>query len=222
MTKVPEAFMEKVLHCQKDCPLWSCEPGRYPKFGYGNPESDLMAVLENPGSPDRDDANIELEKNIKNVTVEHMRQGANRGIMNWLEYRGLPSSLFNVGNQSLLEAFYITQAFRCPGPKRKPTDGAKEQARRTCLPYLVEGIGYVRPRAIVCIGRAALSSVYEALHGTKSPRLKVKELFLSGWEGNWRDIRILAIVHPDGFWKAPSIPKEEYVKHVRRYLQRPC
>ena len=220
LPKKLDVFVEEVLHCPKrQCPFWQDSPGRYPKFSYGNPRSRVLAVFQNPGSPEKSihgEANQELSRNIKTVSAAEMRRWSNAGITNWLyKLHGLPESLFNLNGKTFLDSYYITQAYRCPDPLQT-TSSMVRQAQSHCSDHLAREFAIKRPRTVMAFGINALQAVANVVNPSFRAR-NLKDLFLSKTLFDWNGIRVAPLVHPDGFWKNPSIPKDKYLSTVRWY-----
>ena len=89
------------------------------------------------------------------------------------------------------------------------------------MDYLIEEISIVKPKAVLAFGTDSLRSVRDTL----SPVTPIKEisgikkLFLSKKVFEWNGVRVCPIVHPDGIWRNPAIPQEEYVNTIRWYIR---
>lgn len=213
-------FAEKVLHCAKiECPFWQDRYGAYPKFSYGNTRSNVMIVFQNPGQP----VGKESSKTIQDVTIREMRNWAGEGVVNWLiGSRNLPTTLFNLKNEDFLRSYYITQSYRCPDPLDKAfADKTREKARQECLDYFREEARLARPTVVLAVGKDALRSVRDVL--SPSTRIReiygIKNLFLSKKVFEWNGVRVYPIPHPDGIWRNPAIPQDEYINTVRWYIR---
>ena len=209
-----DQFSEKVLHCEKTrCPFHQSRPGAYPKFSYGNARSDVMAVFQNPGQPTYQ----EQRRTIETVTVAEMRQWANSGASSWLSTYIDDPSLLEYGKQSFLDSYYMTQAYRCPDPLDAVTAKERKEAMRHCSDHLRQEILIVRPKVILCFGREALDSVRAIL--LPSGRIAgLKTLFSAKTIFEWRGTRVFPLVHPNGYWKNPSMSKAEYLSILRWYI----
>ncbi len=208
-----DEFVKGVLHCKRSqCPFRQCRPGAYPKFSYGNPQAEVMAVFQNPGQP----IGQELRRTIETVTPSEMRRWANSGVSGWLKENLGGTSILEYGARPFLASYYITQAYRCPDPIDKRRAKRSEEARRHCSDYLEQEIQIVKPKVILCFGARALSSVREIL----SPRCRaegIKSLFREKMVFEWSGIRVFPLVHPSACRRDPSM-KEQYVRTLRWYV----
>lgn len=166
---------------------------------------------------------MNYEKGIDNITVNEMRKWAGEGVQRWLFGLGrVPHTLFNLGGHNFLELYYLTQAYRCPDPEGETfANRERGRARRECLHHLREEISIVRPRVVLAFGTDALRSVRDVL----SPETPIKEisklkaLFESKTIFEWNNVRVFPMVHPNGYWKSPSISTRKYHDIVRWYIE---
>jgi uracil-DNA glycosylase len=90
-----------------------------------------------------------------------------------------------------LRGVFISAAIRCAPPANKPT----RRQRDNCLPYLVDELRIMRPRAIIALGSIAWEATVEALRGggveLPSPRPK----FAHGAERGFGDVTLLGCYH---------------------------
>ena len=209
-----DQFAEKVLHCGKtQCPFHQTRPGAYPKFSYGNARAEVMAVFQNPGQPTYQ----EQRRTIENVTVTEMRRWANSGVSAWLGTYIDNPSILEYGKRPFLDSYYMTQAYRCPDPLDAATAKKRKEAMRHCSDHLRQEILIVRPKAILCFGREALESVKVIL----SPSSKIaglKTLFSTKTIFEWCGTSVFPLVHPNGYWRSPSMSKAEYLSILRWYI----
>jgi uracil-DNA glycosylase family 4 len=224
-----EALFDKILHCQnKDCHFYNEKPGFYPRFAYGNPDSQIMIVFQNPGAPTKErlkDAFLNL-KNIKTVTLEDMRREAHEGVSNWLkgENKNFKGGLFELNGKGLLESFYITQSYKCPDPRKAKEISGKErkEVRMRCKEYLQQEIELTKPKVILAVGTESLFSIAEIFDKKSSIKEGIKALFQKEiyyrWEYKGHEILVFPIVHPDGIWRNPPIDKSQYQNTVKKYL----
>ena len=209
-----DQFVENVLRCAKtQCPFYQTRPGAYPKFSYGNARAEVMAVFQNPGQP----TGQERRKTIDTVTVEEMRRWANSGVSNWLSAYIDDLSVLEYGARSFLDSYYMTQAYRCPDPLDADMAKRRKEAMRHCSDHLRQEILIVEPKVILCFGREALDSVKAIL----SPNGKIaglKTLFSEKTIFEWDGTRVFPLVHPNGYWRSPSMKKAEYLSILRWYV----
>ena len=209
-----DRFAEKVLHCAKtQCPFHQTRPGGYPKFSYGNPRAKIMAVFQNPGQPTPQ----EKRKTIETITVGEMRRWANMGVSGWLsKYLDGPSVL-EYDKSPFLDSYYMTQAYRCPDPLDEDKRKRGKVAMRHCSDHLRLEIDIIKPKVILAFGSPALESVKNVL----SPGSKVtglKALFSEKTIFEWNGVRVFPLVHPNGYWRSPSMSKTEYLSILSWYV----
>ena len=211
-----DLFAENVLHCVKtQCPFHQCRPGGYPKFSYGNARSRVVAVFQNPGQPTCQ----EKFKTIETVTVGEMRLWANIGVSHWLNTNLDDASVLEYDGRSFLDAYYITQAYRCPDPLDQEIQGQRKSAMRHCSDHLRQEFHIIKPRVVLAFGREALESVKNILLSSGSRiDLKIKMLFSEKKILEWSGIRVFPLVHPSGYWRKPSMKKGEYIDTIRWYI----
>ena len=187
--------------------------GAYPKFSYGNPLAEVMAVFQNPGQPTYQ----EQRRTIETVTVAEMRQWANSGVSGWLGSYIDKVSILEYSKQSFLDSYYMTQTYRCPDPSDSVTAKERREAAQNCSDHLREEILIVRPKVILCFGREALESVKAIL----SPGVRVggiKTLFSAKAIFEWDGTTVFPLVHPNGYWRNPGMSKAEYLSILRWYI----
>jgi uracil-DNA glycosylase family 4 len=227
-----EILFESILHCQnKGCHFYNEKTGYYPRFAYGNPNSKIMIVFQNPGAPTEKrlkEVFLSLG-NINTITMEDMRKEAHVGVSNWLdkENKNFKGELFTLNGKGLLDGFYITQAYKCPDPKKASEISGKErnEVRLLCKSYLEQEIELIKPKVIFAVGTESLFSVAE-IFNTKSiiKNTGIKTLFREEKYYNWlydgQDVLVFPLVHPDGIWRNPSIDKSQYQNTVNKYLEK--
>ncbi|MCY4652600.1 MAG: hypothetical protein OXC95_05485 [Dehalococcoidia bacterium] len=209
-----DQFAEKVLHCEKtQCPFHQTRPGAYPKFSYGNARAEVMAVFQNPGQPTYQ----EQSRTIDTVTVAEMRQWANSGVSSWLGTYIDNLSTLEYDTRFFLDSYYMTQAYRCPDPLDADMVKKRREAMRHCSEHLRQEILVVKPKAILCFGREALESVKAIL--SPSGRIDgIKTLFSAKKIFEWDGTTVFPLVHPNGYWRSPSMSKTEYLSILRWYI----
>ena len=209
-----DQFAEKVLHCAKtECPFHQTRPGGYPKFSYGNMRSRVMAVFQNPGQPTYQ----EQQKTIETVTIEEMRRWADAGVSNWMRTYLDDLSILEYNERSFLDSYYMTQAYRCPDPSDTEKAKRRKAAMSHCSDYLRQEIRIIKPKVILAFGGEALESVRAVL----SPSSKIsglKMLFAEKKVFEWNGVRVFPLVHPNGYWRSPSMNKFEYLNTLSWYV----
>lgn len=103
---------------------------------------------------------------------------------------------------------YIANIVKCRPPgNREPSP----DERSACLPFLVEQIRLLRPRAIFCAGRTAAQALLSSAEGIN--RLRGREL---SWEG----IPVVASYHPSALLRDESLkrPSWEDLKRLRSII----
>lgn len=103
---------------------------------------------------------------------------------------------------------YIANIVKCrPPDNREPSP----DERYACLPFLVEQIRLLRPRAILCAGRTAAQALLSSVEGIN--RLRGREL---SWEG----IPVVASYHPSALLRDESLkrPAWEDLKRLRSII----
>ena len=207
-------FAEQVLHCEKtQCPFHQTRPGAYPKFSYGNARAKVMAVFQNPGQPTYQ----EQRRTIETVTVAEMRRWANSGVSSWLGTYIDDPSILEYDEQPFLDSYYMTQAYRCPNPLDADTAKKRKEAMRHCSDHLRQEILIVRPKAILCFGREALESV-KAILSPDGKIDRIKDLYSAKVIFEWGGASVFPLVHPNGYWRSPSMSKAEYLSILRWYI----
>ena len=207
-------FAEQVLHCEKtQCPFHQTRPGAYPKFSYGNARAEVMAVFQNPGQPTYQ----EQRRTIETVTVAEMRRWANSGVSSWLStYIGDPSIL-EYGKQPFLDSYYMTQAYRCPDPLDADTAKKSKEAMRHCSDHLRQEILIVRAEGYFVFWPGSSGKCKgNPLAGGKIAGIKA--LFSAKTIFEWGGTSVFPLVHPNGYWKSPSMSKSEYLSILRWYI----
>ena len=209
-----DQFAENVLHCAKtQCPFHQTRSGAYPKFSYGNARAEVMAVFQNPGQPTYQ----EQRRTIETVTVTEMRRWANSGVSNWLSTYIDDPSILEYGTRSFLDSYYMTQAYRCPDPLDADMAKKRKEAMRHRSSHLRQEILIVKPKVILCVGGEALESVKAIL--SPSGRIAgLKTLFSAKKIFEWGGTAVYPLVHPNGYWRSPSMSKSEYLRILRWYV----
>ena len=207
-------FAEQVLHCEKtQCPFHQTRPGAYPKFSYGNARAEVMAVFQNPGQPTYQ----EQRRTIETVTVAEMRRWANSGVSSWLGTYLDDPSILEYDKQPFLDSYYMTQAYRCPDPLDEDKAKKGKEAMRHCSDHLRQEILIVRPKVILCFGREALESV-KAILSPGGKIAGIKALFSAKTIFEWGATSVFPLVHPNGYWRSPSMSKAGYLSTLRWYI----
>ena len=151
------------------------------------------------------------------MTVEEMRRWANSGVSGWLGTYIDNPSILKYGRQSFLDSYYMTQAYRCPDPLDADMAKRRKEAMRHCSGHLRQEILIIRPKVILCFGREALESVKAVL--SSSARIAVlKTLFSTKTIFEWGGTRVFPLVHPNGYWKSPSMSKADYLGTLCWYI----
>ncbi|MFB6491207.1 MAG: uracil-DNA glycosylase [Thermoproteus sp. AZ2] len=185
----PPEFLEALINCAK-CPRLvayreSVPPlpryagqryWRRPVQPWGDPEARLMVVGLAPAAHGGN-------RTGRMFTGDSSAQF----LFKALHALGLASEPYSVSADDgvRLRCVYITSAVKCAPPDNKPT--AEEAAN--CLPWLVEEIRLVRPRAVVALGSLAWRSVFRALGRPAPP-------FAHGARAEVGGVAVFASYHP--------------------------
>ena len=123
----------------------------------------LMCVFQNPGPPElfakRHGGNPEMEHTIHTITPAKNREYALKNGQMWLfEDIGADKELWDRNGYFFGKTAHWTDAFKCPADDR-----LKESSMRSCVHYLRQELKILRPKAIVCFGRDAMSQICDCL-----------------------------------------------------------
>jgi DNA polymerase len=169
----------RVLVCEK-CPHLARSRTQV-VFGVGNIDAELMFVGEAPG----EDEDLQGEPFVGK---------AGQLLTKIIETMGFKRSEVYIGNVLKCRPDMPAGA---PG-NRKP----KPDEMRTCLPFLVEQIGIIRPRLLVALGATAM----EGLTGNTEPMNRLR--------GRWHEfegIPLMATYHPAYLLRNQSLTEKRKV-----------
>ena len=232
-----ENFIEQNLRCNKrECSFRCEEKGYYRRFGYGNRNSKIMAVFQNPGAPTKTRLGEMELRCINSITVEEMRNEARTGVSNWLfeENKKFDRNTFSINGIEFLESFYITQAHKCPDSRKEISANERNKVNVFCSENLLKReIELIQPTVVFAFGKYALSAVSQCFGFEKDvKRSKIKKDFKSikdpnGFRGFlWNGTLVLPIPHPGSLWRYPNIKKDEFelcfklwVKEAENYVE---
>ena len=174
-----DSLRKAVLACEK-CPHLVRSRTQV-VFGVGNPGAELMFVGEAPGADEDEQGEPFVGKAGQLLTKMIQAMGFER------------------------EDIYIANVLKCrpdmpagESGNRKP----KSEEMATCLPWLREQIGLIRPRAIVALGATAV----EGLFGDASPMRDLR--------GRWKDfqgIPVMVTYHPAYLLRNQTITEKRKV-----------
>ena len=116
----------------------------------------------------------------------------------WLESIGL----------SRKKNVYITNIVKCRPPGNR--DPRPEEAE-SCFPYLEQQVVYIRPKAILTVGRIAAQSLLQTSKGIGTLRESLHR---------WKDIPLIATYHPSAVLRDPGLkrPVWEDLKRLKAFL----
>jgi DNA polymerase len=87
---------------------------------------------------------------------------------------------------------YITNIVKCRPPGNR--DPRPEEAE-SCFPYLEQQVVYIRPKAILTVGRIAAQSLLHTSKGIGTLRESLHR---------WKDIPLIATYHPSAVLRDPG------------------
>ena len=174
-----EALRLAVLACEK-CPHL-VRSRTHVVFGVGNPEAELMFVGEAPGADE-------------DAQGEPFVGKAGQLLTKMIQAMGFERTDIFIAN--VLKCRPDMPAGESGNRKPKPAEMA------TCLPWLREQIGLIRPRAIVALGATAV----EGLFGDTSPMRDLRGRWLE-----FQGIPVMVTYHPAYLLRNQSITEKRKV-----------
>lgn len=174
-----EALRGPVLACTKCVHLVSSRTQVV--FGVGNPEAELMFVGEAPGEDEDIQGEPFVGKAGELLTRIIIAMGFTR------------------------EDVYIGNVLKCRPDMPEGASGNRKprlDEMKTCLPYLLQQIEIIQPRAIVALGATAV----EGLTGDTTPVGKLR--------GQWREfegIPLMVTYHPAYLLRNQALPEKRKV-----------
>lgn len=170
--------------CQK-CPLH--ETRTHFVYGDGNPHADIMIIGEGPGA--KEDLSGKVFVGPAGELLTKMLQAIN------IERTDI----------------YITNIVKCRPPHNRDPFPAE---RDTCLPYLLEQIDIIKPKALILLGKVAANSLLT----------KQDKTTLSSYRNNedyFHNIRTFVTYHPAALLHNPSykLPAWHDLQYIQHYLE---
>lgn len=233
MEKKLNDFIEKILahpnndYC-KNC-AFKCEKKEmyYPRFAYGNVDSKIMLVFQNPGRPSEKRLPEIAKKTWEAINYEGMLKEASTGVTNWLfnENKKFDEDNFTIeGKKGFLDSFYITQSYRCPDLEDKAkSDKLRKSVLETCKNVLVDELEIVKPKYIITFGTQARKSILEIygikLNKNSIPLKKNFKEFNTTYQNDKSPI-IISCPHPDSLWRNPPINEAAFQKIFKETLNK--
>ena len=138
------------------------------------------------------------------------------GVSGWLRKYLDDPSVLEYNETPFLDSYYMTQAYRCPDPLDENKQKRK-LAMHHCSEYLRQEIDVIKPKVILAFGGEALEGVKRIL----SPHTKInglKMLFSEKIIFEWNGTKVFPLVHPNGYWRSPSMSKSGYLDTLRWYI----
>ena len=167
--------------CQK-CPLH--ETRKHFVYGDGNPHADIMIIGEGPGA--KEDLSGKVFVGPAGELLTKMLKA------------------INIDRTDI----YITNIVKCRPPHNRDPFPAEKEA---CIPYLLEQIDIIKPKALILLGKVAANSLLPNQDKTTLNSYRNKEYY-------FHDIRTFVTYHPSALlhnasYKLPAWHDLQYIQH---------
>ncbi len=178
-----EELKQRCLSCT-NCEL--CQTRHNVVFGVGNPQAEVLFVGEGPGE-----------------------QEDLQGIPFVGPAGKLLDDMLSIIDLSRESNCYIANIVKCRPPRNRDP---KPEEQEACIGYLMEQIGHIRPKLLVCLGRIA------------AQKLIREDFRITREHGTWTErdgIHYTAIYHPSALLRDVSKRPETFADllEIRRRMQ---